>query len=78
VERVIASEDAQPLIVEYGRTQVLAAIRATLDGWRREAQAGTLKRRERQRRRRAVFHRPRDRRSTTCRRAQARCAPCSI
>lgn len=43
VERVIASEDAQPLIVEYGRTQVLAAIRATLDGWRREAQAGTLK-----------------------------------
>ena len=30
VERVIASEPAQPLIAEYGRTQVLAAIRATL------------------------------------------------
>lgn len=42
VERVIASAQAQPLIAMYGRTQVLAAIRATLDGWRRDAQAGTL------------------------------------
>ncbi|WP_415914230.1 L-seryl-tRNA(Sec) selenium transferase [Paraburkholderia sp. J67] len=42
VERVIASSEAQPLIALYGRTQVLAAIRATLDGWRREVQAGTL------------------------------------
>ncbi|MFC5431703.1 L-seryl-tRNA(Sec) selenium transferase [Paraburkholderia denitrificans] len=42
VERVIASAQAQPLIAIYGRTQVLAAIRATLDGWRRDAQAGTL------------------------------------
>jgi L-seryl-tRNA(Ser) seleniumtransferase len=42
VERVIASEPAQPLIAEYGRTQVLATIRSTLERWRREAQAGTL------------------------------------
>ncbi|MFP6560699.1 L-seryl-tRNA(Sec) selenium transferase [Paraburkholderia sp. B3] len=42
VERVIASAPAQTLIAAYGRTQVLAAIRATLDQWRREAQAGTL------------------------------------
>lgn len=42
VDRVIASAPAQPLIALYGRTQVLAAIRATLDGWRRGAQAGTL------------------------------------
>ena len=42
VERVIASPQAQPLIAQHGRTQVLAAIRATLDGWRREAQAGML------------------------------------
>ena len=42
VERVIASPQAQPLIAQHGRTQVLAAIRATLDGWRRDAQAGTL------------------------------------
>lgn len=40
VERVIASTEAQPLIAQYGRTQVLAAIRATLDGWRRDVQAG--------------------------------------
>jgi L-seryl-tRNA(Ser) seleniumtransferase len=40
VERVIASVGAQPLIALYGRTQVLAAIRSTLDGWRRDAQAG--------------------------------------
>ncbi|RQH08952.1 L-seryl-tRNA(Sec) selenium transferase [Paraburkholderia dinghuensis] len=42
VERVIASVTAQPLIALFGRTQVLAAIRATLDGWRRGTQAGTL------------------------------------
>ncbi|TDV33799.1 L-seryl-tRNA(Sec) selenium transferase [Paraburkholderia caballeronis] len=42
VERVIASAGAQPLIELHGRTQVLAAIRATLDGWRRDAQAGAL------------------------------------
>ncbi|RAR59241.1 L-seryl-tRNA(Sec) selenium transferase [Paraburkholderia unamae] len=43
VERVIASPDAQALIAQYGRTQVLAAIRATQDAWRRDAQAGVLK-----------------------------------
>jgi L-seryl-tRNA(Ser) seleniumtransferase len=42
VERVIASAPAQPLIALYGRTRVLAAIRATLDGWRQGMQAGTL------------------------------------
>ena len=42
VERVIASAQAQPLIATYGRTQVLATIRATLDRWRRDAQAGRL------------------------------------
>ncbi|WP_322069529.1 L-seryl-tRNA(Sec) selenium transferase [Paraburkholderia bannensis] len=42
VERVIAAVEAQPLVEQYGRTQVLAAIRATLDGWRRDVQAGTL------------------------------------
>jgi L-seryl-tRNA(Ser) seleniumtransferase len=42
VERVIACAAAQPLIALYGRTQVLAAIRATLDAWRGDAQAGTL------------------------------------
>ncbi|WP_028224155.1 L-seryl-tRNA(Sec) selenium transferase [Paraburkholderia ferrariae] len=39
VERVIASAAAQPLIAEYGRTQVLAAIRATLERWRQDVQA---------------------------------------
>ncbi|WP_322013668.1 L-seryl-tRNA(Sec) selenium transferase [Paraburkholderia sp. J12] len=39
VERVIASAPAQPLIAEYGRTQVLAAIRATLERWRQDVQA---------------------------------------
>ncbi|QGZ56595.1 L-seryl-tRNA(Sec) selenium transferase [Paraburkholderia acidiphila] len=42
VERVIASEEAQPLIAQYGRTQVLDAIRATQDAWRRDARAGVL------------------------------------
>ncbi|WP_395065757.1 L-seryl-tRNA(Sec) selenium transferase [Paraburkholderia silvatlantica] len=40
VERVIASEQAQPLIAQYGRTQVLDAIRATQDGWRRDVRTG--------------------------------------
>ena len=44
VERVISSEAAQPLIAQSGRTQVLDAIRATLDDWRREAQAGIVNR----------------------------------
>ncbi|WP_343675612.1 L-seryl-tRNA(Sec) selenium transferase [Paraburkholderia heleia] len=42
VERVIASEQAQPLIAQYGRTQVLGAIRATQDGWRRDVRTGAL------------------------------------
>ncbi|QGZ64241.1 L-seryl-tRNA(Sec) selenium transferase [Paraburkholderia acidisoli] len=42
VERVIASPLAQALVDQYGRAQVLAAVRATQDGWRREAQDGTL------------------------------------
>jgi L-seryl-tRNA(Ser) seleniumtransferase len=42
VERVIASPDAQPLIAHYGRTQVLDAIRATQDAWRRDVQGGTF------------------------------------
>jgi len=42
VERVIASPLAQPLIAQYGRTQVLDAIRATQDTWRRDAQAGAF------------------------------------
>ncbi|WP_321935732.1 L-seryl-tRNA(Sec) selenium transferase [Paraburkholderia sp. J8-2] len=42
VERVIASEQAQPLIAQYGRTQVLDAIRATQDAWRLDARAGVL------------------------------------
>ncbi|HKT94258.1 MAG TPA: L-seryl-tRNA(Sec) selenium transferase [Paraburkholderia sp.] len=42
VERVIASEEAQPLIAQYGRTQVLDAIRATQDAWRGDARAGVL------------------------------------
>ncbi|WP_321910577.1 L-seryl-tRNA(Sec) selenium transferase [Paraburkholderia sp. J11-2] len=42
VERVIASEQAQPLIAQYGRTQVLDAIRATQDAWRLDARASVL------------------------------------
>jgi L-seryl-tRNA(Ser) seleniumtransferase len=42
VERVIASADAQPLIAQYGRTQVVDAIRAAQDAWRRDVQAGTF------------------------------------
>ena len=42
VERVIASEQAQPLIAQYGRTQVLDAIRATEDCWRRDVRTGVL------------------------------------
>jgi len=40
VERMIASAGFEPLVAEYGRTQTLAALRSTLDDWRREAQAG--------------------------------------
>ncbi|WP_250474218.1 L-seryl-tRNA(Sec) selenium transferase [Caballeronia sp. GAFFF1] len=40
VERVLASALFEPLIDEYGRTQTLAALRATLDAWRADAQAG--------------------------------------
>ncbi|WP_201303948.1 L-seryl-tRNA(Sec) selenium transferase [Burkholderia sp. 8Y] len=40
VERVLASALFEPLIDEYGRTQTLAALRATLDVWRADAQAG--------------------------------------
>ncbi|WP_404980167.1 MULTISPECIES: L-seryl-tRNA(Sec) selenium transferase [unclassified Caballeronia] len=40
VERVLASAVFEPLIDAYGRTQTLAALRATLDAWRADAQAG--------------------------------------
>ncbi len=38
VERLLSSMPLAPLVADYGRTQVLAAIRATLDAWRREVQ----------------------------------------
>jgi L-seryl-tRNA(Ser) seleniumtransferase len=41
VERVMSSAALQPAIGEYGRTQVLAAVRATLDAWRRNMQAAS-------------------------------------
>ena len=41
VERVMSSAAMQPSIDEYGRTQVLAAVRATLDDFRTHLQAGT-------------------------------------
>jgi L-seryl-tRNA(Ser) seleniumtransferase len=41
VERVMSSAPMQGLIAEYGRTQTLTAVRATLDAWRRDIQAGT-------------------------------------
>ncbi len=34
VERVMASAEAAPLIAQHGRTEVLTAVRATLDEWR--------------------------------------------
>src|SRR5260370_31192094 len=40
VERVLSSAPLEPLIAAYGRTRVLDTIRAALDAWRREAQAG--------------------------------------
>ncbi|BAN25782.1 L-seryl-tRNA(Sec) selenium transferase [Caballeronia insecticola] len=40
VERVLASDAFAPLCARYGRTQVLDALRTTLDAWRGEAQAG--------------------------------------
>ena len=40
VERVMSSAALQPSIGEYGRTQVLAAVRTILDDWRSTVQAG--------------------------------------
>jgi L-seryl-tRNA(Ser) seleniumtransferase len=40
VERVMSSLAVQPLLAEYGRTQVLAAVRAALDRLRQNLQAG--------------------------------------
>jgi L-seryl-tRNA(Ser) seleniumtransferase len=39
VERVMSSLAVQPLLAEYGRTQVLAAVRTTLDALRCELQS---------------------------------------
>jgi L-seryl-tRNA(Ser) seleniumtransferase len=41
VERVLSSAQAQPLIDEYGRTQVVDAIRAAAESLRRDLLAGT-------------------------------------
>ncbi|BCG00475.1 L-seryl-tRNA(Sec) selenium transferase [Paraburkholderia sp. PGU19] len=41
VERVLSSAQVQPLIGEYGRTQVVDAIRAAADSLRRDLLAGT-------------------------------------
>ncbi|MBN3806400.1 L-seryl-tRNA(Sec) selenium transferase [Paraburkholderia sp. Ac-20336] len=40
VEKVMASEPFAALVSEYGRTQVLNALRAALDAWRLHAQSG--------------------------------------
>jgi L-seryl-tRNA(Ser) seleniumtransferase len=40
VDKVMASAEFAPLIDEYGRTQVLRALRDALDAWRIGAQAG--------------------------------------
>ncbi|SAK75544.1 selenocysteine synthase [Caballeronia hypogeia] len=40
VERVLASQAFEAIIAEYGRTHTLSALRATLDTWRTDAQAG--------------------------------------
>lgn len=40
VERVLAAAEFATVIAEHGRTQTLAALRATLDAWRSDAQAG--------------------------------------
>ena len=48
VERVMSSLAVQPLLAEYGRTQVLAAVRAALDRLRQNLQAGAGRAAERQ------------------------------
>nr|WP_244828690.1 L-seryl-tRNA(Sec) selenium transferase [Caballeronia sp. TF1N1] len=40
VERVLASAAFAPVLAAHGRTQTLAVLRASLDAWRAEAQAG--------------------------------------
>jgi L-seryl-tRNA(Ser) seleniumtransferase len=40
VERVLASREFEAVIAGFGRTQTLASLRATLDAWRSDAQAG--------------------------------------
>ncbi|SAK65862.1 selenocysteine synthase [Caballeronia catudaia] len=40
VERVLASAEFEAVIAAYGRTQTLDTLRATLDAWRADAQAG--------------------------------------
>ncbi|MDR5783944.1 L-seryl-tRNA(Sec) selenium transferase [Caballeronia sp. LZ065] len=40
VERVLAAAEFTAVIAAHGRTQTLAALRATLDTWRSDAQAG--------------------------------------
>ncbi|CCD39509.1 L-seryl-tRNA(Sec) selenium transferase [Candidatus Paraburkholderia kirkii UZHbot1] len=40
MERVLASREFEAVIAGYGRTQTLAALRASLDDWRRDARAG--------------------------------------
>jgi L-seryl-tRNA(Ser) seleniumtransferase len=40
VEKVMASAEFAPLVTEYGRTQVLGAVRDTLESWRVSAQSG--------------------------------------
>jgi L-seryl-tRNA(Ser) seleniumtransferase len=40
VEKVMASAEFAALISEYGRTQLLDAVRAALDAWRASAQSG--------------------------------------
>jgi L-seryl-tRNA(Ser) seleniumtransferase len=42
VERVMSSAAVQPLLTQYGRTQVVAAVRTTLESLRRDLQAGAL------------------------------------
>jgi L-seryl-tRNA(Ser) seleniumtransferase len=48
VERVMSSLAVQPLLAEYGRTQVLAAVRAALDRLRQNLQTGAGRAAERQ------------------------------
>src|SRR5438309_9366776 len=40
VEKVMASAEFAPLVVEFGRTQVLNALRHALDSWRASVQSG--------------------------------------